>query len=177
MGGRRANMSKEKRKELADTGRTVGKTAVAGVRDGAMNEVRTKVVADTTGETLQSFVRQHAASGAKICTDEATAYRGLAAEFEHESVNHSVAEYVRGQAHTNGMESFWSMLKRAHKGVHNRLSAKYLDRYVREFAGRHNVRELDTLEQMHAVVIGMVGKRPMYRQLIADNGLLSGARA
>ena len=68
------------------------------------------------------------------------------------------------------------MLKRAHKGVYHKLSAKHLDRYVREFAGRHNVRELDTLEQMGAVVVGMVGKRLMYRQLIADNGLPSGAR-
>ena len=178
MGGRRANMSKAKRKELADTGRgTVGKTAVAGVKDRTTNEVRAKVVADTTGATLQGFVRQHAATGAKVYTDEATAYAGLAADFEHEAVNHSVAEYVRGQAHTNGMESFWSMLKRAHKGVYHKLSAKHLDRYVREFAGRHNVRELDTLEQMGAVVVGVVGKRLMYRQLIADNGLPSGARA
>lgn len=87
-----------------------------------------------------------------------------------------MAEYVRGQAHTNGMESFWSMLKRAHAGTFHKLSPKHLNRYVQEFAGRHNVRVLDTLDQMATLAAGMGGKRLMYRQLIADNGLDSGAR-
>ena len=60
--------------------------------------------------------------------------------FDHESVRHSVGEYVRGMAHTNGIESFWSMLKRAHKGVYHHFSVKHLQRYVDEFAGRHGVR-------------------------------------
>ena len=168
-GGRRENMSNAKRKALAGTGRgTVGKTAVVGVKDRATNEVRAKVVADTTSPTLQGFVRALTAPGATVYTDEATTYAGLGRDFDHEAVNHSVAEYVRGQAHTNGMESFWSMLKRAHKGVYHKLSAKHLDRYVREF---------DTLDQMGTVVVGMVGKWLMYGQLIADNGLASGARS
>ena len=175
MGGRRANMSNEKRKEQTGRG-TVGKTAIVGVKDRMTNEIRAQVVTDTTGATLQGFVRQHATPGAKVFTDEATAYAGLGRDFAHEAVNHSVAEYVRGQAHTQGIESFWSMLKRAHKGVYHKLSAKHLDRYVREFAGRHNVREMDTLEQMGVVIVGMVGKSIMYRELIADNGLSSGAR-
>ena len=79
--------------------------------------------------------------------------------FEHQSVRHSVGEYVDGMAHTNGIESFWSMLKRAHKGVYHKISAKHLQRYVDEFAGRHGVRERDTLDQMQSVVVGMVGKR------------------
>ena len=70
-------------------------------------------------------------------------------------------------AHTNGIESFWSMLKRAHKGVYHKISAKHLQRYVDEFAGRHGVRECDTLDQMQNVVAGMVGKRLSYRELIA----------
>ena len=85
-------------------------------------------------------------------------------------MKHSVGEYVRGLAHTNGVESFWSMLKRAHKGVYHQLSAKHLQRYVSEFAGRQNVRGLDTLAQMQAVVMGMVGRRLMYRDLVAPNG-------
>ena len=60
-------------------------------------------------------------------------------------------------AHTNGVESFWSMLKRAHKGTFHRLSVKHLQRYIDEFAGRHNVREMDTLDQMAHVAAGMVG--------------------
>ena len=62
------------------------------------------------------------------------------------------------------------MLKRAHKGVYHKLSPKHLQRYVSEFAGRHNIREMDTLAQMQYVVAGMVGRRLMYKDLIADNG-------
>ncbi len=84
--------------------------------------------------------------------------------------------YVREQVHTNGMESFWATLKRAHKGVYHKMSRKHMDRYVREFAGRHNVRECDTVDQVETMVSGMEGKRPKYRTLKADNGLPSGAR-
>ena len=78
--------------------------------------------------------------------------------------------------HTNGIESFWSMLKRAHKGTFHKMSPKHLNRYVREFAGKHNLRDLDTLDIMGAVVTGMDGKRLKYDTLTADNGLNSGAR-
>ena len=109
-------------------------------------------------------------------TDEARAYRGLARDYGHEAVNHSAGEYIRGQAGINGMESFWSMLKRAHKGTFHKISPKHLDRYVAEFAGRHNVRDADTLGQMAAVASSMDGKRLRYRDLTADNGRDSGAR-
>ena len=81
-------------------------------------------------------------------------------------MKHSVGEYVNGMAHTNGVESFWSMLKRAHKGVYHKLSAKHLQRYVSEFAGRQNIREMDTIRQMEHVVAAMVGRRLMYRDLV-----------
>ena len=70
-------------------------------------------------------------------------------------------------AHTNGVESFWAMLKRGYHGVYHRMSAKHLQRYVNEFSGRHNVRDRDTIDQMQAVVAGMVGKRLLYRELVA----------
>ena len=110
-------------------------------------------------------MKTHTASDAKVYTDEASAYDGLP---NRESVKHSVAEYVRGQAHTNGVESFWATLKRAHKGTFHKLSAKHLQRYVNEFAGRHNIRSMDTIRQMEHVVAEMVGKRLMYKELIAD---------
>ena len=78
------------------------------------------------------------------------------------------AEYVRGQTHTNGIESFWSMLKRAHKGTFHKISPKHLDRYVTEFAGRHNVRDRDTIDQMAGLARGMVGKRLTYRELVSE---------
>ena len=176
-GGKRKNMSRAKRKELAGVGRgAVGKTAVVGVKDRATNEVRAEVVEHTDGDTLKDFVREHVGPGATIYTDEARAYKGMP-EFDHEAVNHSVSEYVRGQAHTNGIESFWSMLKRAHKGTFHKISPKHLQRYVSEFAGKHNIRASGTLVQMRDTVARLVGRNLLYRDLIRPNGLSSGARS
>ena len=176
VGGKRRNMSNAKRKELANTGRgAVGKTAVVGAKDRATKQVAAKVVRSTDSETLQGFVSDHTATGATVYTDDATAYDTL--PFDHAVIKHSLAEYVKGDIHTNGIESLWSMLKRAHKGTFHKLSPKHLDRYVQEFAGRHNIREQDTINQLESISKGMNGKRLRYRQLIADNGLSSGARA
>ena len=142
----------------------VGKTAVVGAKDRETNRVVAKVVTDTDQDTLLGFVDSVADTEAMVYTDGSSAYKGRE---KHEAVHHSVGEYVRGMAHTNGVESFWSMLKRAHKGVYHRLSAKHLQRYVQEFAGRHNVREQDTLAQMQHVVAAMVGKRLTYKDLVA----------
>ena len=145
----------------------VGKTAVVGAKDRDSNRVAARVIATTDGATLRGFVNEHADAGATVYTDGSSAYRGRE---NHEAVAHSVGEYVRGKVHTNGVESFWSMLKRAHKGTFHKLSAKHLQRYVNEFCGRHNIRDLDTIRQMEHVVARMVGKRLMYRDLVADNG-------
>ena len=75
---------------------------------------------------------------------------------------------MRGLAHTNGIESFWSMIKRAHKGTNHKFSKKHLNRYVLEFAGRHNIRELNTIDQMVSLVMDMVSNRVRYIDLIAD---------
>ena len=109
-------------------------------------------------------MKAHSKDGSKVYSDEAGAYKGLP---NHEAVKHSVGEFVNGMAHTNGIESFWAMLKRGYHGVYHRLSPKHLQRYVNEFAGRHNIRNLDTLDQMTEVVCALVGKRLMYRDLTA----------
>ncbi|MDE0239397.1 MAG: IS1595 family transposase [bacterium] len=176
-GGKRRNMSNAKRKELKDTGRgTVGKTAVAGVKDRETNKVVARVVESVDKPTLQGFVRAHAKPGATLYTDESGSYAGMP-EYHHEAVNHSVSEFVRDMASTNGMESFWSMVRRGHHGTFHKFSPKHLDRYVAEFSGRHNVRSQDTIEQMGELTAGMIGKRLRYKDLIADNGLDSGARS
>ncbi len=173
--GKRRNMSAAKRKALKNTGRGVaGKTAVVGIKDRDSNEVVAKVVKSTDADTLQDFVEDNTAEDAKVFTDGATAYQGM--DREHEAVLHSVGEYVRGMAHTNGIESFWSMLKRAHKGTFHKISPKQLNRYVQEFAGKHNVRDSDTLVQMRDTVARLVGRRLLYRDLIASNGLSNASR-
>ena len=173
LGGKRKNMPNAVRRQLTGRG-PVGKTAVVGAKDRATKQVAAKVVRATDKATLQGFVQEHADRQARVYTDEASAYETL--PFQHEAVKHSVGEYVRGQAHTNGVESFWSMLKRGYHGTFHKLSPKHLDRYVQEFAGRHNLRERDTIDMMGAVVLGMDGKRLRYKDLIRDNGLASGAR-
>ena len=165
IGGKRKNMSKSKRRILKGRG-AVGKAVVAGAKDRPTNRISATVVRGTDALSLQGFVIDRAARGAKLYTDEGAGYQG--APYDHEVVNHSVGEYVRGQAHTNGIESFWAMLKRGYHGTYHHMSAKHLHRYVAEFAGRHNVRNCDTIDQMASVVVGMVGKRLMYRDLIAD---------
>ena len=163
MGGKERN--KHSKDKLRAGRGPVGKTAVVGAKDRKTNKVKAKVVKVTDAKTLQKFVVETAADGATVYTDDASAYKGM--PFDHASVRHSVGEYVDGMAHTNGIESFWSMLKRAHKGVYHKISAKHLQRYVDEFAGRHGIRERDTVDQMGKVVAGMVGKRLRYRDLIA----------
>ncbi len=167
-GGRRRNMSNSRRKALTDTGRgTVGKTAVVGIRDRATKQVRAKVTERVDAEHLQGFVIENTKPGARVYTDDASAYDGL--PFTHESVRHSVSEYVKDMAHTNGVESFWATLKRAHKGTFHKLSPKHLDRYVQEFAAKHNMRDSGTLAQMRNTVARLVGRNLLYRDLIAGN--------
>ena len=174
MGGKRKNMSNAKRATLEGRG-AVGKIAIVGVKDRATNQVRARVVESTDKATLQGFVIDNTAPDAIVYSDEAAAYAGLPRE--HETVKHSVSEYVRGKAHTNGVESFWAMLQRAHTGTFHKMSPKHLDRYVQEFAGKKNFRESDTLDQMRATVVCLIGHSLPYRKLVADNGLSSGARA
>ena len=174
VGGKRKNMPKHKREELTGRG-AVGKTAVVGAKDRETNNVAATVVESTDADTLQGFVKDNADPEATVYTDDATAYETL--PFDHDTVKHSLQEYVRGDVHTNGIESLWSMLKRAHKGTFHKFSPKHLDRYVQEFAGRHNVRQQDTDKQMASMRGGMDGKRLTYKALIKGNGLQSGARA
>ena len=177
IGGKRKNMSNAKRKALKESGAgrgADGKIAVAGIKDRRINQVSAKMVENTDKTTLQGFVKEHVAGEATVYTDEARAYLGL--PYKHESVKHSVSEYVRDQAHTNGIESFWALLKRGYHGIYHKMSEKHLDRYITEFVARHNTRENDTIQQMAGIASSMVGKRLKYEKLIADNGLSSGAR-
>ncbi len=164
MGGKRKNMSKSKRRTLDGRG-AAGKTAVVGIKDRESNQVVAKVVETTDKKSLQGFISNHVSAGSTVYTDEHKSYQNMAG-FKHEAVKHSVGEYVRGQAHTNGIESFWALLKRAHTGTFHKMSEKHLQRYVSEFYGRHGVRSLDTKTQMKRVVYALIGKRLSYQDLI-----------
>jgi len=161
IGGKEHNKHASKRLGVRGT---AGKVAVVGVKDRETGQVSAAVVQSTDGPTLKPFVRSRIAQEADVYTDDHGSYRGLE---NHETVQHSIGEYVNGQAHTNGIESFWSMLKRGYYGTYHRISPKHLDRYVSEFAGRHNQRPLDTIDQMRAIWRGLTGKRLRYDDLTA----------
>ena len=173
-GGKKSNMPLARRASVRGRGIS-GKTAVVGMKDRASNQIRARRVAQTDAATLQGFIVENADAFAQIYTDDARSYWSL--PFRHEAVQHSVQLYVRGMVHTNGVESFWSMLKRAHKGTFHKISPKHLNRYVQEFAAKHNMRESGTLAQMHDTVARLVGRNLLYRDLIADNGLPNMARS
>lgn len=123
-GGKRKNRSNFKRKKLTGRGAKDKATAI-GMRDRKTNKVTAKVVPSTNAGDLQGFVRDNAAEGAEVYTDELPACKGLAADFQHDSVNHSVNEYVDGQVHTNGIEPFWVQLKRGYHGTFHHVSEKH----------------------------------------------------
>ena len=161
VGGKRRNMHKAKREQLTGRGAS-GKVAVVGMKDRATNRVDAKVVEGVSGQTLLDFATERIGEETEVYTDAAVAYEPLP---RHVAVNHSVGEYVRGQAHTNGIESFWAMLRRAYTGTFHQISPKHLQRYIHEFAGRHNLRNADTRDQMQSIVAAMVGRRLLFRQL------------
>ena len=162
MGGKRKNMPLKKRAKLEGRG-PVGKTAIVGMKDRTSNQVSAKVIEDTTKKTLQGFVHERIQPETTVYTDDASPYMSLE---NHETVKHSHLEYVRGPVHANGVESFWSMLKRAHMGTFHKISTDHLHRYVAEFAGRHNMRSKDTLDQLALVADQMIGKRLRYKDWV-----------
>ena len=169
VGGLEKNKHESKRLHAGRGG--VGKAIVAGVKDRSTNSVAARVVPDTTSNSLVGMVQDHAERGALVLTDEAKGYLPLRKEgYGHRAVKHGVGQYVDGMAHTNGMESFWSMLKRGYHGTYHQMSEKHLGRYVNEFAGRHNQRPLNTADQMGKVAADLDGKRLPYAVLTHNPG-------
>ncbi len=167
IGGLEKNKHKDKK---LNAGRgTVGKVAVVGAKDRETNQIVAQVIPDTTKSTLQGFVEQTRAKDAPVFTDEHSSYQGLTDHFWvcHSSKEWTLATTINHLAHTNGVESFWAVFKRAFHGTYHRMSVKHLNRYVNQFAGKHNIRELDTIDQMKSIVQGMVGKRCKFEDLIA----------
>ena len=165
VGGKAANMHESKREKMRRS--DFAKAPIVGVKDRITGQVSARAVEMTDGETLREFVREHTRAGAQVYSDGHGAYTLLEGEYKHNAVQHSVGTYVIGDTHTNGIESFWSMFKRGYIGTYHRMSPKHLDRYAKEFAGRHNARPMDTAEQMRRIARGLVGRRLRYEDLTA----------
>ena len=166
MGGKEGNKHASKRTRFAHG--SVTKHAIVGMKSRPTNQVTAQVIKPVSSVTLQRFVASHTETGTLVYSDQNPGYLGLQKRgYELNQVNHSVKEYVNGQAHTNGIESFWALLKRGYHGTYHKMGRKHLQRYVNEFSGRHNIRSKDTVDQMVAIAEGFVGKRLRYQELIA----------
>ena len=163
IGGLEKNKHSDKKLHAGRGG--VGKSIVVGAKDRETNKISARKIKDTSKNTLHKFVSEHANPDSVVYTDDHRGYQGLS--HKHEAVKHSVSQYVRDRAHTNGIESFWALLKRGYHGTYHHMSEKHLDRYVGEFSGRYNQRDLDTVNQMKLIAKSMEGKRLKYKELIA----------
>lgn len=162
IGGKEKN--KHASKKLHAGRGSVGKTPVIGVTDGN-RRVMAHPIDNVDGPTLKSFIAENVAEGSTVVTDDFRAYRGLQG-YNHKTVKHSVGEYVRNQAHTNGIESFWALLKRGYYGIYHHMSAKHLHRYVNEFSFRHNTAQVSTMDFIGTTIERMTDRRLTYKELI-----------
>ncbi len=162
-GGKAKNKHASKREHIGRG--PVGKQAVMGIRSRETGEVRAFPVDRTDATTLQAGIRANVAAGSNLFTDSYSAYEGMP-DYEHEAVKHSAGEYVRGMAHTNGIESFWSLLKRGYVGTYHQLSTKHLHRYVNEFSHRHSRSGVHAVEFIIETLQAMPGHLLTHRMLV-----------
>jgi transposase-like protein len=162
IGGKARNMHKAKRERVITATGGKDKTAVMGILERG-GKVRTRVVNNTKKKTLQSEIREHVLAGSALFTDALKSYEGLS-EFQHEVVDHAV-EYVRGEVHINGLENFWSLVKRGLNGTYVSVEPFHLFRYLDEQAFRYNNRKMNDGERFDIVVRQIVGKRLTWDRL------------
>lgn len=163
IGGKEKNKHRNKR---LNAGRgAVGKTAVMGIKQRG-GKVRARVANDTTAATLQGHINKNVEKGSILCTDEHRSYQGIE-DYHHIVINHSVGQYVDGMASTNGIESFWAILKRGLVGIYHNMSKPHLNRYINEFSFRHNTGNMTGDDTLSMAFYNSAHKRLTYRQLTA----------
>jgi transposase-like protein len=163
IGGLARNMHKDKRAKITGTG-GAGKAVVMGILDRNTGEVRVKHVPNVQRGTLQVEIYEHVASGSEVFTDAWIAYQGLDKEYVHQVIDHAEA-YVQGNVHTNGIENFWSLLKRGLKGTYISVEPFHLFRYLDEQAFRYNNRKTTDGDRFARVLSQTTGKRLTYKKL------------
>lgn len=163
IGGKEKNKHANKRLENTRGGHT--KTPVLGIleRNGKVFAVPIK---DRKAKTIIPIMEDTVKAGSTIYTDEFKGYISLSKNYNHEFVNHSASEYVSGNVHTNGIENFWSLLKRGIDGIYHHVSDKHLKRYVNEFTFRFNNRNLSEGSKFDVALANVNNKRLDYKTLI-----------
>lgn len=164
IGGKARNMHISKRKEKIQGRGPTGKAVVMGMLERG-GKVRATVIADRNKETLQGHVAANVERGSNMFTDELVSYWGLDEKYVHEIINHA-EQYVRGNVHTNGMENFWSLLKRGLNGTYVSVEPFHLFRYIDEQAFRYNNRrDMNDADRFSTAVSQIAGKRLTYAEL------------
>jgi transposase-like protein len=169
IGGKGRNMHKKKREEKIQGRGMSGKVAVMGLLE-RHGEVRTKVVPDTKSRTLQVEVRENVEPGSAIYTDALRSYKGLDPEYVHQVVDHA-EKYAEGKVHTNGLENFWSLLKRSLKGTYVSVEPYHLYCYLDEQAFRFNEREGQDADRFRKALGSVAGRRLTYSELTGKTSL------
>jgi transposase-like protein len=170
IGGKARFMHKDKREAKIKGGGTSGKAAVMGLLDrhgpDKPSTVRVKPIPGTDKQTVQSEVFRHVEPGSEVFTDALASYTGLDRDYIHEVINHA-EEYVRGHVHTNGIENFWSLLKRGLKGTYVSVEPYHLFRYLDEQAFRFNQRKDQRGDggRFMKVARSVIGRRLTYADL------------
>jgi transposase-like protein len=174
IGGKSRNMHRSKRARVITGTGGKDKAMVMGVLERG-GKVRALVVENRRRAELQKQVREHVEAGAAIFTDELPSYKGLSAEYDHAVIDHAV-EYVNGNIHTNGMENFWSLLKRGLHGTYVSVEPFHLFRYIDEQAFRYNNRndadgnKLNDADRFSLAVSQIIGKRLTYAEVTGKVG-------
>jgi transposase-like protein len=163
MGADEKNKHTSKKTEGAQGRSTKTKKPVLGMKERDGNIVA-KVVDDTKSNTIIPIIEQTIIAGSEVYTDEYNAYNSLSRNYTHLRVNHGAKEYVNQMAHTNGLENFWSHLKRGVDGIYHWVSKPHLQSYVDEFVLRFNTRDLSTSNRFNLVLSNAAG-RLKYNQL------------
>jgi transposase-like protein len=166
IGGRARFMHKDKREAKIHGRGSVGKVAVMGLLE-RHGEVRTRVISNTSQETLHKAVRNYVEPGAELFTDAFVSYRGLEAEYVHQVIDHA-EKYVDGNVHTNSIENFWCLLKRSIKGTYVSIEPFHLFRYLDEQSFRFNERKGKDADRFIKTVKAVSGKRLTYEQLTGE---------
>ena len=164
IGGKARNMHASKRRERITGTGGKDKTIVFGMLERG-GQVKTAVVGNRRKNALQKEIREHVQAGSAIFSDELLSYEGLSEDFKHCVINHAV-EYVNGRVHTNGMENFWSLVKRGLSGTYVSVEPFHLFRYLDEQAFRFNYRkDMTDADRFDIAVSQIVGKRLTYAEV------------
>lgn len=140
------------------------KTPVLGMREIKGNVIA-QVVPDTKRATVVPVIHTRVQKGASVYTDEWHAYDYLGVDYKHSRVNHAAREYVNQMAHTNGIENFWSHLKRGIQGIYHWVSRKHLQRYVDESTLRFNTRSFEIRDRFDLILTSASSKKLTYQTL------------